>query len=170
MLPETVSNQAFIFLYSIMGGILIAFIYDIFRIKRKAIRTTTLLVCIEDFLFWIIVALVMFGTLYYSNQGELRGYIFLGTVLGVILYVITLSRLVITVSLAVLNFSGKCFRLIFKLLFFPFKIIFIVFRVPVLFSWRFTVRTSRKFRRIARPRIARARIWRRLFKNIRKKI
>ena len=52
-----------------MGGMLIAFIYDLFRVKRKTIRTKTLGVVIEDFLFWILAALVMFSVVYYSNEG-----------------------------------------------------------------------------------------------------
>ena len=60
---------------------LIAFIFDLFRIKRKAVETGNLLTYIEDLLYWIIAALVMFAVVYLANEGELRGYIFLGVVM-----------------------------------------------------------------------------------------
>ena len=48
---------------------------------------------IEDLSFWILTAWLVFRTLFYYNRGALRGYAFLGMFLGVILYVLTASRM-----------------------------------------------------------------------------
>ena len=61
---------------------IIAFIYDVFRI-RKAIRTSNIIVYFEDFIYWILVALVLF-VVYISNEGELRGYLIVGAIIGII--------------------------------------------------------------------------------------
>jgi len=65
---------------------IIAFIYDAFRIKRRAVKTSALVTYIEDIIYWIIVSIIMFAVVYYSNEGEIRGYLFLGTILGAVLY------------------------------------------------------------------------------------
>ena len=82
----SVSNQAYVFLSCVLGGMIIAFVYDIFRVRRKAIKSGNLIVYFEDFIYWIIVALVLFAVVYRSNEGEIRGYLILGVIIGIILY------------------------------------------------------------------------------------
>jgi len=63
---------------------IVAFVYDIFRVRRKAIKSSNLIVYFEDFIYWIIVALILFAIIYRSNEGELRGYLMLGVAIGII--------------------------------------------------------------------------------------
>ena len=167
---DQVSNQAYIFLCSVIGGALIGFIYDVFRIKRKAIRTNSIALYIEDFIYWIIVSLVMFGMVYYSNDGEIRGFTFLGTAIGVVLYILLLSKYVIMVSLAAIRIVYRVLRVIWKVVAFPFKIVFRILRIPAGFLLNNMKRTCRKTRSIGRNQMSKAIIWGRIFKNIRKKI
>ena len=93
-----------------------ALIYDLFRIKRKTIRTLNLITYIEDLIYWIIVSLIIFLMVYISNDGQLRGFIFLGIAVGALLYIMLLSRLVMKVSLSILSFiCGGCFT-VFRIL------------------------------------------------------
>jgi len=168
-MPVSVSNQAYIFLWSVIGGMLIAFIYDIFRIKRRAVKTHSMVIYIEDFLYWIIVALVMFGVVYYSNQGEIRGYIFIGMVLGIVLYVSLLSRIIINSTLFIIGILKKVIMTLWNILIYPFKILYRIFRVPLRLVYRIMGKGLRKTRRIGRNNYAKIKIWGRVFKNIRKK-
>ena len=112
-LPDSVSSQVYIFICSIAGGMLIAFIYDLFRIKRKAVKTRSIFIHIEDFAYWIVVALVMFTCVYLSNDGQVRGYIFIGSTIGVVLYVLLFSRAVTKVII----FTARVVKRFFKTLF-----------------------------------------------------
>ncbi len=76
-------------------GMLLAFIYDVFRVLRLLFHHCDLMVDIEDLGFWLLTAWLVFQTLFQYNEGALRGYAFLGMFLGVILYTITFSRLLL---------------------------------------------------------------------------
>ena len=71
----SVSNQAYVFELC-LGGMIIAFLYDIFRVRRKAIRSGNLIVYFEDFIYWIIVALVLLPLSIGAMKGN-RGYLIL---------------------------------------------------------------------------------------------
>ncbi len=44
-------EQVYIFLYAILAGAIAAFLYDILRIKRRAIKTGVIFVGLEDILY-----------------------------------------------------------------------------------------------------------------------
>lgn len=169
-MPVSVSTQALIFIQSVAGGIIIAFIYDLFRIKRKAVRSRTISIYIEDFLFWILVALVMFGVVYRSNDGEVRGYIFLGTFIGLVLYMLLLSRVVMKVSLKIIEIAVKVFKILWRVVSYPFRILYRILRVPLGFLLRGLRRGWKQTRRMGRRRLSRLSMGRKIFKNARKKI
>jgi len=169
-LPISVANQAYVFLCSVAGGIIIAFIYDVFRIKRKAVRTRSLVIQFEDLIFWIIVAVVMFGVVYYSNEGEIRGYIFIGTIIGVILYVLLLSNIIMKVSLFILKIIYRILKGIWIVVSFPFKILFKVFSIPMQFFLKISRKGVRRARNITRNRLTKAAFWKKVRKNIKKKV
>jgi|GEM_PF-126140 len=75
-------------------GILLAFLYDLFRIKRRFVRTSAVFIHIEDILFWLIAAIIVFLASYIISSGETRFYFFLGIFSGVLIYFALLSRLV----------------------------------------------------------------------------
>lgn len=78
----------------ILGGVL-ALIYDGLRIFRMLLPHCEPVVDVEDFIFWLFTAWMVFRTMFYYNRGALRGYAFLGMFLGVIVYSLTVSRLLL---------------------------------------------------------------------------
>ncbi|MGE4282578.1 MAG: spore cortex biosynthesis protein YabQ [Clostridia bacterium] len=128
----SVTNQAYIFLSSIVGGLIIGLVFDIFRILRRVIKTVNFITYIQDILFWIIVTMIIFLLVFVTNDGELRWYEFLGVVLGIIFYNLLFSTYVIKISVTIINFIKKSILLILKVLLFPFAIIYKIFRKPCL--------------------------------------
>lgn len=169
-MPTIVSSQVHIFLWSVLGGAAIGFIYDLFRIKRKTVKTGALFTWLEDFLYWVLVALIMFLLVYYSNDGEIRGYIFLGTAIGVVLYALLLSKSVIKTSMFIIHLIGKICRTLWKVISYPVKILLKILRVPGRFIAKKTSAASRRVKRSGKTVFARASNWGRIFKHIRKKI
>lgn len=169
-LALSVGNQAYIFFCTVAGGMIMAFIYDLFRIKRKAIRTDGIIVYIEDFIFWILAALTMFTVVYFSNEGQLRGYLFLGTAIGVVLYVLLLSSLVITASMFIIRVLVKVFVVIFKVVTYPFRITFIVLKVPLSFIFKMTARFFRRSGRYTGSKLKMIKYSAIRFNKIRKKM
>lgn len=166
----SVSSQAYVFLCSVIGGVIIALVYDVFRILRKAIKTGSLFTYIEDLIFWILVAVIMFGTVYYSNEGELRSYIFLGTLLGVVLYALIFSKTIMNSSLFIIKIVKGIFRFLWMVLSFPFKVIIHLMAIPGRAAARYAGNSLKNVKRAGRNKLSKAGFWRKAFKNIRKKI
>jgi spore cortex biosynthesis protein YabQ len=166
----SVSAQAYIFLYSIVGGVIIAFIYDIFRVKRRAVKTSMIFVYVEDLVFWIIVGAVMFAVIYLSNEGEVRGYIFIGSLLGIIAYNLIFSRIVMAAFLFIIKTIYRLVRFLCRLISYPFRAVFGLLSFPAKSAAKFLKKAYYKVKGAGRNRAARLSIWRRRIKNIRKKI
>lgn len=73
-------------------GALLALLYDGLRLLRLLFHHWSWLVDVEDLLYWLLTAWLVFRTLFYFNQGALRAYAFFGLLLGVIFYALTMSR------------------------------------------------------------------------------
>lgn len=149
---------------------IIAFIYDIFRVRRKTIKSSNVLVYFEDFIYWIIVALVMFAVLYYSNEGEIRGYLILGTVLGIVLYVVLLSNVVMKIFLFFVRIIYKIVVTVFSIILLPLKIICKVCMAPVKIIFKHIKKVFFKVKKLSKINKGKVKKIRRILKIVRKKI
>lgn len=75
-------------------GVILAFLYDLFRIKRRFVRTSAIFIHIEDLLFWLVAAIIVFLASYIISSGETRFYFFSGIFFGGFLYYALLSKIV----------------------------------------------------------------------------
>ena len=74
------------------AGVVIAFLYDMFRLKRRMVKTKTAMVHFEDILFWVIAAIIFFLSSYVVSNGETRAYYYMGSFIGGVLYFCILSK------------------------------------------------------------------------------
>lgn len=88
---EVVTDPFIFFLSSILFGMGLIFCYDILRTIRSVFHHKTVLVIIEDLLFTVFSALTSFLFLCTYNYGELRGFFFLGILLGIGFYYMILG-------------------------------------------------------------------------------
>lgn len=133
-------NQAYLFLIFILNGFLIGILFDIFRIFRKSFKTTDFITYIQDILFWIITAFIVLYSIFKFNDGELRGFIFIGIFIGVSIYLLLFSKSFIKINLYIINMLKKtiyyiliipvnfAFKLFKKIIFKPASFIIINFR------------------------------------------
>lgn len=112
-------NQAYLFLIFMVNGILIGIIFDVFRILRRSFNTSNLVTYIEDGIFWTISALLLMYSLFIFNNGEIRGYIFIGLLLGIVLYMLFFSKIIIKISVSIIVFIKKFFIKIFGIISYP---------------------------------------------------
>lgn len=113
-------NQAYLFLIFSLTGVSIGVLFDFFRILRRTIKTSNIITYIEDVLFWILTGLLILYNIWYFNNGEIRVYMFLGIILGVLIYMSTLSNFLIKIF-------SKILQIIIKVLELPFKTIIAIF-------------------------------------------
>ena len=103
----SMSGQAWLFLFTVITGFVIGFVYDIFRILRKTIPHNHFMVQLEDILYWICVSLLMFYFMLHRNYGEIRLFSIAGAALGGVLYFLTLSLIIMKTSVAVIEFIKR---------------------------------------------------------------
>ncbi len=124
----SMQSQFFLFLYSIAVGGIIGFIYDIFRIIRKTFPHNNIFVNIEDILYWLIVTFIAFYFLLNYNNGEIRFFNIIGLFLGMSLYFLTFSKLILKVSITIIHIIERILKIIIKIISVPLAIILKIVR------------------------------------------
>ncbi len=123
MNTETI-NQAYLFMIFILNGVLIGIIFDTFRILRRSFKTPNFITYIEDTLFWILSALIVMYSLFVFNNGQFRGYIFIGLFLGIAIYMLFFSKFIIKISVKIISVIKKVISIIFKILSYPIGLLY----------------------------------------------
>ncbi|MBP3337181.1 MAG: spore cortex biosynthesis protein YabQ [Clostridia bacterium] len=114
-----VTHEAVVFLFSVLSGIFIGFVGDLFYLLRKKSENFRIFIDITDIIFWILCAIIMFAVIFFANNGQIRWYEFLGVFLGSILYKFTLSKPILVIFELILRIFFKIFKLFFKILLTP---------------------------------------------------
>lgn len=117
------TQQAYSFLIFLLNGTIIGILFDIFRILRKSFQTADIVTYIEDFLFWILSGIITLFMIFKFNSGELRFYIFIGIILGVGLYLLTLSKYFIKINVLLISIIKLITEKILSTVFYPIKIL-----------------------------------------------
>lgn len=122
-MPLDTNIQFSIILYALLAGILTGLMFDLYRIIRGS-KIPKAIIVVEDTLFWILAAMVIFTFLLYTNYAFLGLYVYAFMLISLGLYMKFVSNKCIRFELEVVNGVGKAFRVIFKNIIYPFKIIF----------------------------------------------
>ena len=116
---EQLSN----FIYFIIIGMILGVVFDVFRILRKSFKTSDIITNIQDILFGIITGTILLSAIFLFNNGELRLYLFLGIVFGIIIYMLSISKYFIKINIIIINFIKRIIILITKPFIFLLKFI-----------------------------------------------
>ena len=116
-------NQIQLFFIFIINGLLIGLLFDFFRILRKAIKTSDFITYIEDILFWIFTGLIILYSIFTYNNGEIRLFMFIAILVGIIIYMALISKFIISANMLIINTVKKIFSTIFKIIKIPLKLI-----------------------------------------------
>ena len=108
-------NQAYLFLVFSLTGVIIGILFDFFRILRRSIKTSNIITYIQDILFWILTGIIILYSIWYFNNGELRIYVLLGLIIGILIYISTLSNIIVKVFTKILVFFINILKVPFKI-------------------------------------------------------
>ena len=125
-----VNNQAYLFLIFTLDGFIIGLLFDFFRILRKSFKTSDFITYIQDTLFWILTGLLILYSIFVFNDGQIRLFMFLGIFIGIIIYILLLSKYIIKINVFII-------QKIKNILSYPFKFILLIarkiFYKPIIF-------------------------------------
>lgn len=124
-----VSEQTYVFLVTLYGGLIIGFMYDMYRIFRLIFSPKKIATMIEDFMFWTIMSIVATIVLVFGNEGEIRLYTMLGFFLGALSYKLLLSKMIVTFVIKIANMIKK---IIIKLILRPIKRSIYLIKIPII--------------------------------------
>lgn len=113
-MADLIYDEVELFAVCLSLGMVLACIYDCIRILRLLLKHKNWMVDTEDLLFWLFTAWLVFRTLFIYNRGALRGYAFLGMFLGVLFYMLTLSRLFLFLVGKIIPYWTACKNFIKK--------------------------------------------------------
>lgn len=128
---QIVNDQALLFITCIEIGIIIGMFFDMIRILRKLIRHPDFLVQIEDILYWVICALIGFYMLYINNYAAIRPFVFIGILLGAILYFASFSIVFMKVATLVIKYIKIFIKYVIKILAIPIKGFINLLKIPL---------------------------------------
>jgi spore cortex biosynthesis protein YabQ len=116
-------GQAWLFLVTVgVGGAAAAF-YDLFRVLRRVIRHPRWLVHFEDAFYWLAVTVLVFYYMLHRNYGEIRFFALLGMGVGVVLYFVTVSRLVVKISVGIVEYLKKVIAAVVRIILLPLRLL-----------------------------------------------
>ena len=79
---------------------------------------------IEDFIFWILTGFIVLYSIFVFNNGELRLFMFIGIILGVIIYTLLMSKYFIKINMKIINTIKSIIKILFK----PINFVFVFLR------------------------------------------
>ena len=96
-------DQAYLFIVFSLTGVVIGILFDFFRILRRSFKTSNIITYVEDVLFWILTGVLILYNIWYFNNGEIRIYMFLGIIMGLLIYMLTLSNIIVSLFSKILK-------------------------------------------------------------------
>lgn len=139
-MENTIILQLYLLLIFVITGIIIGIFFDIFRILRKSFKTPDIITYIEDVIFWILSGLFFLYILFIYNNGEIRSYVIIGLLLGILLYFLLISKYFIKINVLIINFVKT---IILNVIIKPIKILLKLLR-KILKPFSFVVINIRK--------------------------
>ena len=118
-----ITNQAYTFIIFIFVGMIIGILFDFFRILRKTIKTKDVVTYIEDILFCILTGIILIYSIFNFNSGEIRIYLFIGLLFGIIIYMLSISKYFVKINVFLLNQMISITKKIIKIFNIPIKFI-----------------------------------------------
>lgn len=132
----SIAEQTQVFIIFVIVGIIISFLFDIFRILRKVYKFSNMLIYMQDILFWLLTGIIILQAIFKFNSGDIRIFLFLGIFVGVFIYISLFSIYVIKIGSFILKLINRLIRKLIN-----------VFKVPICKILNFMIKYYRNLRK-----------------------
>lgn len=105
------STQIRTFLFIVITGIVLGILFDTYRVLRRRFRPPWLVTSLTDLLYCLLASAIAFTALLASNWGELRFYVYIALLVGIIAYYRLVSQYVMKFIMVLLLLITKLCRL-----------------------------------------------------------
>lgn len=122
-MPLPINIQFSIIVYSFLSGLLTGGMFDLYRIVRGNNVIKPILI-IEDILFSVLAAMIVFTFLLYTDYAFLGVYVYIFMIIAILLYMKFISPIFISVERSVCKGTSKVVRISFKNISYAIKSVF----------------------------------------------
>lgn len=122
-MPLSLNMQFNLILYSSIAGLITGILFDIYR-GIRGLNSIKIITIIEDILFWILTALIIFTFLLYTNYAFLTPYVYIFIVIALLIYLRLFSKYFYSLEKLLIKRINTIIRIVFKNIIYPIKIIF----------------------------------------------
>jgi len=122
-------SQEYMLAVSVMGGMFLGFIWDIYRLLRHYVKMGALGTALGDLIYWIISIYISIQLIFDISYGNVRLFILMGFMLGALLYFYGLSNCFLRVFIYIIDFILKIIKKVFFFLIEPIKYIIKLLKV-----------------------------------------
>lgn len=121
-MPLGLNMQISLVIYSLIGGIITGILFDVYR-GIRGLNSIKVLTVIEDILFCILIALIVFTFLLYTNYAFLTPYVYIFITIAILLYLKFISKYFYASEVFIAKLLYKLMRILLKNILYPLKII-----------------------------------------------
>lgn len=121
-MPLGLNMQINLVVYSLLGGLIAGVLFDIYR-GIRGVNSIKILTIIQDILFCILIALVIFTFLLYTNYAFLTPYVYIIIISVLVVYFRFISKYVYASEIIIAGAFYKLIRIMLKNICYPLKII-----------------------------------------------
>lgn len=124
-MPLKIDSQLNILIYSMLSGVLVGVLFDLYNIIRGR-KIPKIIIVVEDILFWILTAVIVFTFLLYKNYAFLGPYVYIFMIITIILYLKLISPKIIEVEMYSISKLSYFIRILLKNIIYPVKIVYYI--------------------------------------------
>jgi len=117
-------SQEYMLAVSVMGGMFLGSIWDIYRLIRHYLKLGSVGTAIGDIVYWIISIYIGVQLIFDLSYGNVRLFILMGFLIGALLYFYGISRYILKVFIFIVDTILKLSKKIINLLIGPIKFIY----------------------------------------------
>jgi len=121
LIPITI--QIKLVLYAVAAGVLTGLFFDIYRIIRGFENPNKVLTFVEDALFWVLAAVLVFLFLFTTRYIYIGLYLYMYIAIGLYIYLKFISKGFIAVQSRMMRTGGKALRITKNTVVYPFELI-----------------------------------------------
>lgn len=119
----SITQQVRCITFSIMAGIITGVLFDLYRLIRGFNNVNEILTFVEDILFWIFSAIIVFVFLLIMDNVYMGIYVYMCMTIGIYLYIKLWSALFLNLHYKLIKYVMKIFRILRNIVVYPFMII-----------------------------------------------
>ncbi|ADK17174.1 MULTISPECIES: spore cortex biosynthesis protein YabQ [Clostridium] len=117
----SISTQIRLIIFSLTAGIITGILFDFYRLIRGFKDLNKIITFIEDTLFWVFTAIIVFIFLMYTNYAYMGMYVYILLGIGICLYLKFFSNFLIELHNKFFKVLGRLFRVFIYIIIYPFQ-------------------------------------------------